>query len=121
MGRSALQYEIPPDVLHYEPRYWFGLSANDLLFAAFPAMVVAYVVHPLVGVLLGGATALSLRRLDALGGRSLPVYLWQRMRHLRRPRPVEMPLVLPPERLTVRIEDWQGRLVALVQSEEPPA
>ncbi len=118
MSRDELRYEIPPDVLHYEPRYWFGLTANDLLFAAFPAMLVSYAVHPVVGILLGVLTALSLRRLDGLGGRSLPVYLWQRMRHLRRPRPVEMPLVLPPERVVMRIEDWQGNVVAVIQPED---
>ncbi len=118
MDRSALDYEIPPDVLRYEPRYWFGLSANDLLFAAFPAMLVSYLLHPVAGILLGVLTALSLRRLDSLGGRSLPSYLWQRMRYLRRPRPVEMPLVLPPEQMAVRIEDWQGQVVAVIQPEE---
>ncbi len=118
MDKTDLQYPIPPDVLHFEPRYWFGLSAQDLVVAAFPALLAMNTLGLAPGVLVGVLAVLLLRRLDSLGGRSVPVFLVQRLWYLRRPHEVEMPIVLPPERAAMVIEDWSGQGVARIQPEE---
>ncbi len=117
MQKSELQYAIPPDVLHFEPRYWFGLSAQDLVIAAFPALLLMNTLGVVPGVLAGGIAILLLRRLDSLGGRSIPVFVLQRLWYLRLPRVVEMPMVLPAEHVSLAIQDWSGQDVAVIHSE----
>jgi hypothetical protein len=103
-----LHYQIPPDVLHYEPRYFFGLTATDLLVAAMPAILLIATAGVVAGVLAGVTSLSMLKRFDRFGNRSLPVYVVQRWRYNRMGREVALPLVLPPETEAITFESWEG-------------
>ena len=105
---QEMSYQIPPDVLHYEPRYVFGLTATDLLIAAMPAVLLIATVGVLAGALAGLGSLSLLKRFDRFGNRSLPVYVFQRWRYNRMERPVTLPLVLPPETQAIAFETWEG-------------
>jgi len=62
-----LHYRIPPDILHYEPRLIFGLSATELMIGAMIGMAVMLLVGPISGLVSGALSLLALRRFDNLG------------------------------------------------------
>ncbi len=105
---DELRYEIPPDVLHYEPRFLFGLSATDLLVAAIPAILLMAIGLIIPGLLMGIVALSLLKRFDRFGNRSLPVYYIQRWQYNRARRKVVIPLVLPPDTQAMRFETWDG-------------
>ena len=108
---DELQYPIPPDVLHYEPRFIFGLSATDLLVAAIPAILLMAIGLIVPGLLMGAVALSLLKRFDRFGNRSFPVYYIQRWQYNRARRKVVIPLVLPPDAQSMSFETWDGEVL----------
>jgi len=112
-----LQYQIPPDVLHYEPRFFFGLTATDLLVAAMPTILLMAAVGVIPGLLAGVVAISLLKRFDSFGNRSFPVYYFQRWQYIRAQRPVTLPLVLPGEAQPLAFETWKGEELFKIETE----
>ncbi|MEA2007910.1 MAG: hypothetical protein U9O54_02225 [Chloroflexota bacterium] len=117
-GIDELHYQIPPDVLHYEPRFFFGLSATDLLIAAMPSILLIATVGLLPGVLAGVLSLSLLKRFESFGNRSMPVYFFQRWQYNVGQRDVVLPLIIPPETQTLQFESWDGDEVYRIEAEQ---
>ncbi len=114
---APLHYQIPPDVLNYEPRYIFGLTATDLLVAAMPSILLMSTVGIIPGLLAGVAALTLLKRFERFGNRSLPVYFVQRWLYNRSQHKVVLPLILPPETQSISFESWEGEELYEIQTE----
>ena len=101
-----LSYDWPPDVLHYETRYFLGLTINELLILALPALLLTILVGIPAGAVAALLGLLALKRFEAFGGRSLPLYLFARLRHARRRETVMLPLILPRGEGELVITTW---------------
>jgi hypothetical protein len=112
-----LHYQIPPDVLHYEPRFFFGLTATDLIVAAMPAILLIATVGVLPGLLAGVLSISLLKRFERFGNRSLPVYYFQRWRYNTVQREVVLPLIIPPETRMLQFETWDGEDAYRIEAE----
>lgn len=94
---DELQYEWPQNVLSYERRFWFGLTANDLMVSTVLGILL-FPIHPLmipVGALVG--LLLSIR-IEPLGNRRIPAFLVEYLKHRFNRQPVILPLVLPADK-----------------------
>ncbi len=101
---SSLHYRLPPDILHYEVRYMFGLSVQEMMMAALPGMA-AMAKFGLIGGALASLAALGvLKRFEVFGDRSVLVYLALWAWHRYRPKDVYMPRVLPSSGDTPQME-----------------
>lgn len=114
-----LSYEWPPDVLHYETRYFLGLTMSELLIVSLPAVLLT----PFAGIAAGAVCALAglllVKRFEAFGGRSLPLYLIAWLRHARqRETIIRLPLILPPGEGGLIITTWEGKEVMRIGGEE---
>jgi hypothetical protein len=107
-----MQYQLPPDVLHYEVRLIFGLTAQDIMAAGMAAVFGIQRFGPVWGILMGLLALASLKRFDHLGRRSIVLYLLLWAVASLRPTPIVMPRVLPGGTdVTIRVEDWEGNPV----------
>lgn len=113
--KDDLTYTLPPDILRYETKYFFGFGINELLIAATAGLVVMMLVSTLVGLLTGVIVLVSLRRYESLGNRSLPAYalaiVWRRLSTA----PVVVPRTFPSgSGGRVEFISWEGeKLFAL--------
>jgi hypothetical protein len=114
---NELRYPIPPDVLHYEPRFIFGLSATDLLVATIPALLLGTTLGWVAGVVMAVVALSLLKRFERFGNQSLPMYYFQRWQYTRRSRPVHLPLVLPAEAENLQFETWEGDKLFDIEAE----
>lgn len=92
---SAMHYRLPPDILHYEVRYMFGLSVQDMMMAALPGMAVLAKFGLVWGALVSLTALGVLKRFEVFGDRSVLAYLALWAWHRYRPKEVYMPRVLP--------------------------
>lgn len=105
-----MRYQIPPDVLHYEVRLIFGLSAKDIMVAGLAVVIGIQRLGVVGGLALGLVTLLAMKRYERLGNRSLLVYLALYLWHLWRPGRALLPRVLPGSgEAPLRVHDWDGR------------
>ncbi len=116
-AQDELRYHIPPDVLHYEPRFIFGLTATDLLVATVPAMLIGVTLAWSAGVVTGILSLSLLKRFERFGNQSFPVYAFQRWQHTRAARSVHLPLILPPEGEALQFETWDGETLFEIEAE----
>ena len=105
---DELNYHIPPDILQYESKYFFGFGMNELMVAMFVAMPLMLIVGPLTGMLGGALTLVAMRRYDGLGNRSVVMYLAAMAWYRFKPREVIMPRTLPPGNARLEIHSWEG-------------
>ena len=112
-----LRYHIPPDVLHYEPRFIFGLTATDLLVATIPAMLIGVTLAWGTGIVTGILSLSLLKRFERFGNQSFPMYTIQRWQHTRTPRTVHLPLILPAEVEALQFETWDGDSLFEIETE----
>ena len=117
-GSKDLSYRLPPDVLHYEPKYFFGLNLQDLLFAVMPAMLAMQLAGFFVAVIVGVIMLLGLRRWDAFGGRSVLVYLALLAWYRYKPGEVVAPRVLPLHPSRIEVHSWEGEKLFVLEREE---
>ena len=114
-----LEHPWPPDVLHYETRYIFGLTMNELLLVSLPAMAVTVAAGPLSGALAAVVGLLSLKRYEAFANRSVPAYLVARVLIARRRKVIMLPLVLPAGGEEMILSTWDDEeLLELVGDQE---
>ncbi|MDT8899552.1 hypothetical protein QYE77_14905 (plasmid) [Thermanaerothrix sp. 4228-RoL] len=113
---DLLEYPVPPDLLHFEPRYIFGFTSTDLVLAGGIAMPILYLLGPIPGLLTGILTLLAIHRLESLGNRSPIVYALQRLAHNARLQEIHIARLLPEGRQHIQILTWDMRPVFGVQS-----
>ena len=115
---DELRYRLPPDVLHYEPKYFLGLGLQDLMFATMPSILMLQ----LTGVIGAGLTAalmlLCMMRFERFGNRSIVSYgiLW--LWHKYHPSTVILPRVLPRQETRVEVTTWEGDLLYTLEVDE---
>lgn len=114
-----MNYRIPPDVLHYEVRLLFGLTAYDIMVSGMVLLFGIQTWGPVVGVILGVLALLAIKKYEGLGNRSPLVYLGLWLWHRWRPQSVMMPRVLPSggEDLSVTVYDWEGNTLIQLEGE----
>lgn len=104
-----MNYRIPPDVIHYEVKLLFGLTAQDIMISGMAMLFGIQIFGVLPGLLLGGLALLAVKRYERFGNRSPLVYLALWLWHRYRPQQVFMPRVLPSgDDLHLTVQDWEG-------------
>jgi hypothetical protein len=106
---SDMNYRIPTDVLHYEPRFFFGLSANDLLLTTIPTVIGMEFGGPVGGVIVAVLFLAGMKRFEGFGNRSAIVYLALMLWHKWRPSQVFMPRVLPRQEAHLEFQTFDGQ------------
>jgi len=115
---DELQYTIPHDILHYEPRYWFGLTITDMLYAALPAMLILSTTNSALGAGVSAALSLAaLKRFDYLGNRSFLQYMWGWFRENRKREQIYMPRVMPIREATLQVLTWDDDEIFRLESD----
>jgi len=104
-----MRYQLPPDVLHYEIKLLFGLTAQDIMISGLVIVFGLQRFGIVAGLALGLIALLALKKYERLGNRSPLVYLalcaWNRYR----PERVTMPRVLPGGGgVSLSVTDWEG-------------
>lgn len=113
---QELRYTIPPDVLHYEARYFLGFGITELLIGTF-AGLFGMMAAGTPGLLIGAVVLLGVRRFEGLGHRSLLEYAVARLLYeMRRPE-VVLPRVLPYGSGRIEVRSWDGEVLYTLESE----
>lgn len=116
-SQDDLTYTLPPDIIHYEVKYFLGFSLNELLIAATAAISVMMLLSAIVGLVVGAIMLVLLRRYEGLGNRTLVVYVlaivWRRLRTVR----VEAPRTFPLRQGWIEFRSWEGEPLYVVESE----
>ena len=119
-----LRYEWLDNVLGYETKMWGGLTLQEMLAAIAPFMLCVFVVKSLAGIILGvicGLGALmSVTKLDALGNRSVVVYLFARVAYNAKRAVIELPLIMPVGNEALVVESWEGETLMTVGEASQP-
>lgn len=115
-----MNYRIPPDVLHYEVRLLFGLTAYDIMVSGMALLFGIQQWGPVAGACLGALALLAVKKYESLGSRSPLVYLGLWLWHRWRPQTVMMPRVLPSggDDLRVTVYDWEGNPLIQLEGEQ---
>lgn len=111
-----LTYEWPPHVGRYEARF-FGFTLIEAVAAVMSFLVIIALSSQLVtAVVVAAIVLLCVRRLERLGGVSLPVYLFYRLRAATSRETLELPLITTyGHDGVVEIENWDGTTVAVIE------
>ena len=115
---DELRYRLPPDMLHYETKYLFGLGMQDLMVATMPALLMLQVAGPLGAGITAVLMLLGVMRFERFGNRSMIVYgaLW--LWHKYRPSTVILPRVLPRQDARLEVTTWAGDLLYTLEMDE---
>ena len=105
---DELRYRLPPDVLHYEPKYFLGLGLQDLMVAAMPSILMLQVTGPIGAALTAILMLTALMRFDRFGNRSLLLYCGLWLWHKYRPSTVILPRVMPRQETRLEVTTWEG-------------
>ena len=113
---EEITYEWPPHVGQYEAKI-FGFTIMEAVAAVMSFLVVMASVDNLFAGLIAGVIALLfVRRLERLGGVSLPVYITYRLRAAYSNEVMELPLITTQSHSgVVEMEDWEGSTVAVIE------
>jgi hypothetical protein len=114
---KELSYRLPPDVLHYEPKYFFGLGLQELMIAVMPSMLVMQFGGVGWGAITGILMLLGLRRWEAFGNRSVLLYLALLLWYRYRPGELSIPRVLPLHPSRVEVANWEGHTLFVLEGE----
>jgi len=118
-----LRYEWPDNILGYETKLWGGLTLQEMLAAIAPFMVCIFVMKGWFGFvagIVGGLGVLaSVKKLDALGSRSVVVYLLARLLYTRQSQVIELPLIMPVGNEALVVETWAGETIMTVGDASP--
>jgi hypothetical protein len=113
-----LRYEWPDNVLGYETKLWGGLTLQEMLAVIGPFMLCVFVVKSLAGILLGAVCGLgvlmSVKKLDALGNRSIVAYLFARVAYNAKRAVIDLPLIMPVGNDALVVESWAGETLMTV-------
>ena len=113
MKVDDLQYDWPKNILAYESRVFLGLSLQELMFVALPAVVVmTFLGNLILGVIIAVVSFLLVRKFEGLGDRNLIAYALARVQHLAAERTPGQPAADPPRRAAGRFRHhrsgWRG-------------
>jgi hypothetical protein len=113
---EEMTYEWPPHVGQYDAKI-FGFTIVEAVAALMSFLVVMATFSNLfVGLLVGVLALLFVRRLERLGGVSLPVYIFYRVKAAYSSEIMELPLITAQSHQgVVEIEDWEGGTVAVIE------
>jgi hypothetical protein len=82
------------------------------------------VFRGLAGIILGAICGLgalmSVKKLDALGNRSVVVYLFARVVYNARRTVIELPLIMPVGNEALVVESWKGETLMTVGEASQP-
>lgn len=97
MKVDDLQYDWPKNILTYESRSFMGMSLQELMMVALPAVIViAFAQNLILGLMVGVVSFLLVRKFEGLGDRNLIAYLLARLQHMaKQEHQVNLPLILP--------------------------
>lgn len=119
---DQLQYPWPPNLTSYEAKIFLGLTAQEAIATAMgallPMVLFQHLGGILMGVIVGAVVLLSLKKIDALGGVSLPLYLVLRVMAVRQAEVMELPLIMGNAQSPVKMESWDGMLLHLGEEDE---
>ena len=118
MSDKDLSYRLPPDVLHYEPSYIFGLSLQDILVSVMPSILVINSAGIVWGGVVGLLMLLAMKRWDGLGDRSAVVYAGSLLWYRYRPSEVVTPRVLPLNPSRVEVHSWAGERLYVLEGKK---
>jgi hypothetical protein len=105
-----IAYKMPPDVLHFETRYIFGLSIYEMMYIAMPMVGVMMFLGLLAGFLVAVFGLVATMRMERLQGRSLPIYFFYKIMHAqKKDKQVTMPLMLPARQDALIVFSWRDR------------
>ena len=83
MKVDDLQYDWPKNILTYESRSFMGMSLQELMIVALPAVIViAFLQNLILGLITGVVSFLLVRKFEGLGDRNLIAYPLARLQHL---------------------------------------
>ena len=105
---EEMNYHIPPDILHYESKYFLGFGMQEVMAALVVGMLFMLLNNPLLGLVAGGFTLVAMRRYEGLGNRSVVMYLTAWVWYRWRPQNIVMPRTLPPGAARLEISSWDG-------------
>ena len=105
---DELNYQVPPDILHYESKYFLGFGMSEVMAGLIVGMLFMLGNSPVTGLIAGAFTLVAMRRYDGLGNRSVVMYLGAWIWYRWRPQNVIMPRTLPPGAARLEITSWDG-------------
>ncbi len=105
---EELRYRLPPDVLHYEPKYFMGLGVQDLMVATMPSILALQLAGPIGAALTAFLMLAGLMRFERFGNRSLLIYFALWLWHKYRPSSVILPRVMPRQETRLEVTTWEG-------------
>jgi hypothetical protein len=113
---EELTYEWPPHVGHYEARLAGFTIVEAVVGAMGFLMVVAVGGHVMVALMVGAVSLLFVRKLERLGGVSLPIYLFYRLQAAYSQETLELPLITAQTHSGMVVsESWDGNTVAIIE------
>jgi len=115
---DELRYRIPPDMLHYEPKYFLGLGVQDLMVATMPSILALQFAGPIGAVIVALLMLAGLMRFERFGNRSLLVYFALWLWHKYRPAPVILPRVMPRQDTRLEVTTWAGERLYTMEVEK---
>ena len=115
---DELRYRLPPDVLHYEPKYFLGLGLQDLMIAAMPSILMLQLTGAIGAGLTAAFMLLCMMRFERFGNRSIVSYYALWLWHKYRPSTVILPRVLPRQETRLEVTTWDGDLLYTLEVEE---
>lgn len=107
-GQEELRYRLPPDMLHYEPKYFFGLGVQDLMLATMPSMLAMQVAGIPGAVVVAVLMLAGLMRFERFGNRSILLYFILWFWHKYRPSTVILPRVMPRQDTRLEVTTWDN-------------
>lgn len=115
--RTTFRYEFPLNVDTFEATTKFGLTMNEAMVVMGTGVVPTLFITTATGLVLGAVVAfitfLGTRKYDRLGGVSLPVYLYQRMRsHFGSDR-IRLNQIVPKVQAEITRKTYQGERIAI--------
>ncbi|MGC1378247.1 MAG: hypothetical protein WA821_18595 [Anaerolineales bacterium] len=106
---NDLHYRLPPDMLHYEPKYLFGLGLQDLMIAVMPSILMLQVAGAIGAVVTAVLMLAGMVRFERFGNRSVVTYsaLW--LWHKYRPSTVILPRIMPRQETRLEVTTWDDQ------------
>ena len=115
---DELRYRLPPDMLHYETKYMFGLGMQDLMIAVMPPILMLQVAGPIGAGVSAVLMLLAVMRFERFGNRSMIAYCALWLWHKYRPSSVILPRVLPRQDARLEVTTWAGDLLYTLEMDE---
>ncbi len=113
---ADITYDWPPHVGQYDAKI-FGFALMEAIAAVMAFLVIMATTGSIIlGVIVGVLALLFVRKIERLGGVSVPVYIYHRLHAAYSKEMMELPLITTHSHDgVVEIEDWEGGTVAVIE------